>query len=295
MKGSAMKGGIVVVLVFLSVGVTIAPSINFCVVKASNDNEIVEVTTQACGIKGFGNQTVKLTRQQYQNLEQYLVDFRARLNQTTTREDAVPIFNEAVVELNKYGLLPKGMSVEQAQRLVTGRYQKIEQFLKPISNIDSNSEIINCLCLVAAHMSWGYEKSILLRFVLGLILIWKSITFIPKTICQFLALIWDKLGFGLEIIPVILLSIVYQIMYIEYVLSEIWGFCTLQPLRFMNTVKRDEGGTVVSFFSAGLYGIQRNTSDIDFLYGFTGLKLKINYYSQNNYDPYYLGSALLIT
>jgi len=46
------------------------------------------------------------------------VEFRARLNQTSTREEAVPIFNEAVVELDKYGLLPRRMSVERAQKLV---------------------------------------------------------------------------------------------------------------------------------------------------------------------------------
>lgn len=106
-------------VISLFIGVAIAPSINLYVAKASNDNDFIEMTTEACGINGFGNQTVKLTRQQYQNLEQYLIDFRARLNQTTTREEAVPIFKEAVVELNKYGLLPKEMSVENAKRLVT--------------------------------------------------------------------------------------------------------------------------------------------------------------------------------
>jgi hypothetical protein len=83
----------------------------------------VEVTTQACGINGYGDTTVKLSRQQYHELEQYLVDFRARLNQTTTREEAVPLFKEAVVELDKHGLLPKGMSVEKAQKLVIGQFQ----------------------------------------------------------------------------------------------------------------------------------------------------------------------------
>ena len=91
---------IAIAIVFLFIGVAIAPSINFTVVKASNDNDLVEVTTQACGIKGYGNTTVKLTREQYQNLEEYLVEFRERLNQTSTREDAVPIFKEAVVELD---------------------------------------------------------------------------------------------------------------------------------------------------------------------------------------------------
>jgi hypothetical protein len=120
-----MKKSLAVGVILLFIGVAVAPSINLSVVKASNDNDLVEVTTQACGINGYGNTTVKLTREHYQNLERYLVEFRARLNQTSTREEAVPIFKEAVVELDKYGLLPKGMSVEKAQRLVIGPYQNL--------------------------------------------------------------------------------------------------------------------------------------------------------------------------
>jgi hypothetical protein len=103
-------------IILLFVGVTLAPTINFNAVKASTDDDLVEVTTQAYGIQGYGNTTVKLTREQYKDLEEYLVEFRARLNQTSTREEAIPIFKEAVVELDTYGLLPKGMSVEDVQR-----------------------------------------------------------------------------------------------------------------------------------------------------------------------------------
>jgi len=150
MKDIRIKKSVAVSVILLFIGVAIAPSINFNVVKASNDNDLVEVTTQAYGIKGFGNTTVKLTRQQYQNLEQYLVDFRARLNQTTTREEAVPIFKEAVVELNKYGLLPKGMSVEQVQKLVIGPSQNliVKNLIRKVPKVSNFSGIENHRCLV---------------------------------------------------------------------------------------------------------------------------------------------------
>jgi len=148
------KKCLIVSVILLFIGVAIAPSININIVKASNDNDLVEVTTQACGINGYGNTTVKLTRQQYQNLEQYLVEFRERLNKTTTREEAVPIFKEAVVELNKYGLLPKGMSVEQAQQFVAGRYEKIRfnHLIEKTSvrNQMGDSNNSNYLCLVCS-------------------------------------------------------------------------------------------------------------------------------------------------
>jgi hypothetical protein len=159
MKDTWMKKSLVVSVILLFLGVTVAPSINFNVVKASNDNDLVEVTTQACGINGFGDTTVKLTREQYQDLEQYLVDFRERLNQTTTREEAVPIFNEAVVELNKYGMLPKGLSVERAQKLVIGGYQneRVTKFIEKFYNkYPKNSDGKNVFCLVAGMTSYTF-------------------------------------------------------------------------------------------------------------------------------------------
>ncbi len=141
-------------IILLFVGIAVAPSINQSVVRASTDNDFVEVTSQACGIQGYKDTTVKLTREQYQNLEQYLVEFRARLNQTTTREEAVPIFKEAVVELDKYGLLPKGMSVERAQRLIIGIQNTVSSRLKekpPLHNRINDSNNSNYLCLVCSH------------------------------------------------------------------------------------------------------------------------------------------------
>ncbi len=55
--------------ILLFIGVIIAPTINFNTVKASTEDDLVEVTTQACGIQRYGDTTVKLTREQYQNLE----------------------------------------------------------------------------------------------------------------------------------------------------------------------------------------------------------------------------------
>jgi len=146
-------------IILLFVGVTIAPSINFNTVKASTDDDLVEVTTQACGIQGYGDSTVKLTREQYQNLEEYLVAFRARLDQTSTSEEAIPIFKDAVVELDKYGLLPKGMSVERAQKFVTSGYQNQYslQHLKKIYSKNSLNQtgVNNILCLVAGNTDYS--------------------------------------------------------------------------------------------------------------------------------------------
>jgi hypothetical protein len=106
-------------IILLFVGVTIAPTINFQVVKASTDNDLVEVTTQACGIKGYRDTTVKLTREQVNEIDLLFESINNKLNNATSKEESVRIFQNAIIELDKYGLLPRGMNIEQAQRLVT--------------------------------------------------------------------------------------------------------------------------------------------------------------------------------
>jgi hypothetical protein len=249
------KKTLVVGIIFLFIGIAVAPSINFTVVKASNDNDLVEVTTQACGIKGFGNTTVKLTRQQYQNLEQYLVDFRGRLNQTTTREEAIPIFKEAVVELNKYGLLPKGMSVEQAQRLVTTghRIQNVANIIKKFTK-----DYINSFCLFTAIISDSVNWNIWFLIAWMIIYPYESYPF-PEP-------------------PLLVLLLVDLFAYFSY----------MKPLQFDFIIELQ--GPVISYFSIGLGGIKKGGDNINGVVGFTGLKIILN-----SHDSFYLGFAFLVT
>jgi hypothetical protein len=50
-------------IILLFIGVAIVSSINFHVVKASQGDDLVEVTAQVCSIKGFGDTTVTFTRE----------------------------------------------------------------------------------------------------------------------------------------------------------------------------------------------------------------------------------------
>jgi len=171
---------LVIGIILLFIGIAVAPSINTSVVKASNDNDLVEVTTQACGIKGYGNTTVKLTREQYQNLEQYLVEFRARLNQTSTREEAVPIFKEAVVKLNNYGLLPKGMNVEKTQKLVTGEYlnKKIITTFERLTKDKLFTNETNTFCLTVGDVHLSFLLNIMNILSIPYSALWAMIIYI---------------------------------------------------------------------------------------------------------------------
>jgi hypothetical protein len=143
----------------LFVGLTLASTLKCQMVKASEENDFIEITTQASGIQGYTDTTMTLTRGQYHDLERYLVEFRARLIQTSTREEAGSLFREAVVKLDTYGLLPQGMSVAQAQKLVLGWYpqQTTTGFLQRMSEKNQQTSQNNFLCLVAGELNNTYS------------------------------------------------------------------------------------------------------------------------------------------
>lgn len=157
MKESWVSKSLVFSVILLFIGVTIAPSINFTVVKASNDNNLVEVTTQACGIKGYGNTTVKLTREQASEVKQLFNSIKNSLDSARTKDETIAIFNQAVIELNTYGLLG-GLSVEQAQKLVNGLSQHL--LMKNLHKELSKSYIVstyqNYNCHVVGNTTTTY-------------------------------------------------------------------------------------------------------------------------------------------
>jgi hypothetical protein len=267
-----LKKGVAVAIILLFLGVAVVPSIS--IVKAATDNDLAEVTIEAYGIKGFGNHTVKLTKQQNQNLEQYLLDFRERLNTTTTREEAVPLFKEAVVELNKYGLLPKGMSVEHAQRLVTGYYQnsnmlrKIQNDVQSIAkikqkqNLNPNMKNAFCVLFAAATKIPDYLPSPFI-IPLGLLIL-------------------------LGIVPSLLFSLIgsedLAKLFADIGLL-IW---VLNPLRFINFILFM--GYDIDLCSIGLKGlVNEDFGSEGLLIGYTGLML-----TPSSDKTYFLGFALSV-
>jgi hypothetical protein len=269
-----MKKILVSGVIFLLFVVAVAPSINQSVVKASNDNDLVEVTTQACGINGFGNTIVKLTREQYQNLEQYLVEFSARLNQTTTRDEAVPIFKDAVVELDKYGLLPRGMSVERAQKLVTTNqaYPNVEKMMNSPKLSLSHLEFNNVFCLLSMlSVVPGNDVTF------GLLTLPSVILFMLFTMGMFH---FNNLELAMLVAIPLLLSAIVGIPSLIFNL--------LSPLLLWAVVIINSG---YQGFSLGLKGVQPINQNFQFLIGFKGLRI---WFPVSQYDriSFYLGQAL---
>jgi len=289
-------------IIFLFIGVAVVPSIDFSVVKASDDNNLVEVTSQTCGIQGFNDTTVKLTKQQYQDLERYLVDFRARLNQTTTRAEAVPIFKEAVVEMNKYGLMPKGMSVEQAQCLITGQMKKENRSIFfqrfPLSS-NNNFSSYNILCLIAGETNNTFTHrgfTILLwyvcRWIVDLLLFSYGYfgVLLALVISIPLIYLWIIITTINNINPLALFDLI-TVGYFDYWHGAIYGNGWVQSFGLLGSKKIN--GNLMGAFTGK---IPLDTDVIipsrwsrPAIYGFTGFKL---FNDNDSSEKFYLGSAI---
>ncbi len=153
-----MKKLLTVGVIVLFLGLAIAPSINANISKTSIDSELVEITTEVCGLNGVTPNTVSLSKEDADEVEKLIDDIERRLDNVETREETVDIFNEAVVELDKYGLLG-GLSVKQAQKLVTGKIfdTKIAKIFGRLTNGNNFSEGENMNSLV-----YGFCTSIFL-------------------------------------------------------------------------------------------------------------------------------------
>jgi hypothetical protein len=267
-----LKKGVAVAIILLFLGVAVVPSINISVVKAATDNDLVEVTIEAYGIKGFGNHTVKLTKQQNQNLEQYLLDFRERLNTTTTREEAVSLFKEAVVELNKYGLLPKGMSVEHAQRLVTGYYQNSNMLRKIQNDFQSIAKIKQ-----KQNLNPNMKNAFCVLFATAI----KIPDYLPSPFIIPLGLL-----IVLGIVPSLLFSLIGAEDLAKLLADIGLLFWVFNPFRFINFVLFM--GYDIDLRSVGLKGLVNENFGSDGLFiGYTGLLL----YPLSD-KTYFLGFAL---
>ncbi|UCD13692.1 MAG: hypothetical protein JSW60_09065 [Thermoplasmatales archaeon] len=157
MNKSNVKKPLAVAVILLFIGVAFAPSIN-----ANISKEMVEFTTEVCGLNG-GKQTVKLTQEEADEVEALFKSIRERLNATETREEAEEIFNDAVIELNKYGLL-KGINMEELLNSLISKYRKLK-IMKSIQSVfDKNSRLFNednnVFCLIAGKI----DNSIIIGF-----------------------------------------------------------------------------------------------------------------------------------
>ena len=287
-------------IMLLFICVAVAPNINQNVVKAYQDDDLVEVTTQACGIQGYRDTTVKLTRRQYQDLEQYLVEFRAKLNQTKTREEAIPIFKDAVVELDTYGLLPKSMSVQQAQRLVIGQPLITRPSTQPTDKTwFSLAENENVLCLLVGSMAYTFPHTIIDNTINRVF--WLLLPFYQQHPSRIMELILEALMVGYMesfILAMLLFYLIPLHLFLTIGMGEYAFGAFLPAVGHLTTIGFNGLKQWSGAFSGALPFLHRIPypwEDTPGIYGFTGLAWW-NVFSHDTYDDetFYLGSALWV-
>ncbi len=190
-KNNLIKKGLVLAVILLFIGVAFAPSINANIGKASLDNELVEFTTEVCGLYGR-KQTVKLTQEEAEEVEALFESIRERLNATETREEAVEIFNKAIVDLDKYGLLG-GLSVEQTQKIFKV-YNAVQRHID--TSVSSENE--NAFCMIAGRITDSLIFGPVTRLLPRLLEIIFYIYDYNEFLFAILFLIWFYLYFALD-------------------------------------------------------------------------------------------------
>ena len=252
-------------IILLFIGVAVAPSITISVVKASNNDDLVEVTTLACGIKGYRDTTVKITRQQARELDQLFESLNRKLDTAISREESVHIYHEATIELSMYGLLPQGMTIDQAQHLVMGWNQNYHQ------GILTRQQEIFPKCVNAFCLLWMYATPNPSGFLFTAIFYLGALMIIgiPLTI------LLSKVG-------------------AENFAVDLLEFIVRHPFKFMNLVFI--GDVLVDFHSFGLKGAEQRDGDhaLSAFLGYTGLIITL-FEDESHLTRYYcLGSALAV-
>ena len=262
-------------IILLFVGLSVSPGLNNNIVKASYKNNIVELKIQTCGIEGYDEKIVEISREKCKNLENYLDSFQERLNQTKTREEAIQVYKDAIIELDKYGLLPIGMSVETVQKLVTESQldPNVEKLMELLKKSPLDLGLNNVLCLLAMKsVSPGNDVTF------GFLTIPSVILFM---ICMGGLFHFNNLELAMLVaIPLLLTALVG----IPSLIFNYFSPILLWSIVVINSVYE---GT-----SIGLKGVQ-SINGLNYLIGYKGIRIwiPVGGYDDNSF---YLGQALAV-
>ena len=289
MKKELFRKGLVLGVFVLFVGIAVQPGIIAADSIKSDNSEMVEITIQICKGDEAEDHNVILSQKQAEELESLINRTKAKLDAVETLEETSAIFNDAVVSLYELGVLPEGMSIEEAKRLVNGMDQnpnvinKLEQWF--FRNQEKIETFDNFLCLIAGRTDWT-------TFVGPL--------FIPLLI---LGLI---IGTPLVLLDVLLFRLFETFIFIPILFPlffGIGGLCLsiwqLNPIAFGHIIKLGTKGmfgfpipALGWIYTIGFNGIKSWDSFYGGVLGFTGIK--ICYPPIGDMTHFYMGAALMV-
>jgi hypothetical protein len=146
-------------IIFLLFGIAFIPSIAINNVTASNDNNLVKVTTEVYDSTKDYTFTILVTQRQSREIQHVFDELKNRLSSIDSMEETQQIFNDTIVSLNSYNLVPPDMNIEQAKRLVNSinQNQKLIPFPQKMSTkfqtVATAGTIQNSCCYIAGNTS----------------------------------------------------------------------------------------------------------------------------------------------
>ena len=141
-----MKHYIVIIVTFIFLGPVLEPSIN----AYFTEEQFIEFTTEICGLNNV-KQKIELTLKEAEEVEELFNSIKLKLDKIESSKQAENIINDAVVKLNRYGLLG-GLSIKQAQRLITYRFKDRTIFNR--NNLKEDDDK-NFLCIVGGKINFS--------------------------------------------------------------------------------------------------------------------------------------------
>lgn len=184
-----MKKDIVALgIVALLIGVATTPAISTTRIQSNSNHHTlhqkpVEINIQLCGITEQENNTLELSETEAQKLAHLMNNIQKTFENATTDDEILTVFHNAIVTLKQHNLLPSGMSVRQAEQLITSRYVNQHSIgrIFPKPNNKENLPNHNFLCLIAGktdstffqgiagtELALSYSLLVLCKMLLGI-------------------------------------------------------------------------------------------------------------------------------
>jgi hypothetical protein len=146
-------------IILLLIGVTCAPNTNGNVVITSGEHHGIELSSQVYDITPETTITIQVTERQANEVRVIFDDLKNQLSNAHSAEETQRVFNATIIELDRHNLLPDGMNIEQAQRVVHHAYthqQIITILQKLFHNFQTQTKtggIQNSFCSIAGNTS----------------------------------------------------------------------------------------------------------------------------------------------
>ena len=218
-------------VILLFVGLALAP---YMVAKHSVEfiDKKIPVTLEVYRNDDIITHTVPISQNKLSKFMLVFKDIKQRIENITTKEETINIFNDAVIELDNFGLFPDTITIEEVQHMINN-YYKIEESKIILNKNNSGDYGKNLFCFLAGES--------------------ECMVFGPISIITFpLAVLWfaNLLG-GYD------LSLILTLFWIIFWASFIFGLYNILPVGYLILINYVPLYDNCWLSIIGLRGIQR--------------------------------------